>query len=470
MRRLLGFLAVPVLLLGLTWLVAVIYLQQTGGEVTGQTLLNGFVIAPAVLIACWFGLKGLFSLLSHKPAATASAEPPAQPEAAPGPAAEPVQPALAILSAEISTAQSYHIDDLLAGLNDNAIRPALSDRFVDENGLPVMVALREDLDTESVSEFVSQWLLAAADTHPAKEDPDRAHRMLALLDAPVAASLDLLASLPAQTAQSSTAGAQAGKRPLLIKIFAERGWEDLVEAWLRKQFAALDGINPGFVRGDPERPELQHDALRVSGAFSSELARIPAASMMMLVACDSHGTDAVIERAGYDGKLFSAGNQNGMIPGEAAAAIVIAPADRVPEGLDVIAELQPAAWGRRQKAVDAGGRTDVELMTRLTASLLEKSSLTADAIGAFVSDCDQRSAWNAEAASLISSMLPGLDPVADHLSLGRALGHTGAAASTLALACAAACVRETNQPGLVASLTDPLQRSLALLRPLQAST
>lgn len=471
MRKLLGFLLIPALILGLSWFAAVIYLQQSGTEVTGQTLLIGFVALPAVLLACWFGIKALFSALANRSATTQSAADTTNDSPASAAASPEVQlPSLAILSADIHTAGASDPDALLAGLQEGELRPAMSERFVNQDGLPVMASLDDDLDTELAAEFVSQWLSAASDAHPAASDPDRAARMLALLETPVARNLDLLSSIPPEVQTPHNGAAQTAKRPLLIKIFAERGWEDMVEAWLRKQLASLEGFTPGFVRADPERPELQLDALRVSGAFSSELARIPAGSLMMLLACDSRGSETWIERADYDGTLFDARRQHGSIPGEAASVVLIGHAERIPAEIEALAELKPAAWGTRQKAVDAAGRTDVTLLGTLTTQLLDKHQLSADEIGSFVSDCDQRSPWVAEAASLISSTLPALDPVADHLSLGRALGDTGAASSVLALACAAACVREKNMPGLVASVADKTQRSLALLRPLQATT
>lgn len=465
MRRFISFLAVPFLIVGLVWLAAVVHLQQARIEVTGSTLLYAFVIAPTVLLLCWFGGRALFTARSKKAEASQESSSPGQTVQSSAPARSPV---LAILSAEVSSVAGNDLDGLLAGLQQGEIRPALSKHLNTQDGLPVMAALSDALDTESAADFLESWLASAPMEHPARLDPEKARRLLALLEIPWFQTLGLLQNLPPLAATPPSA--EPRKRPLFIKLFAAQGWEVMLEAWLHQQLSPLDAFTPGFMRNDAEHPELQHDALRVAGAFNSESGKMPAGSLLILVSCDSHGTEACIAALENDGLLFDGKHQNGSIPGEAAAVVLACPADEMPEGFEALAGLHAAAWGTRQKAVDATGRTDIELLGTLLGGLLDVHAVSADAVAALVSDCDQRSHWTAEAASLISAHLPALDPVADHLALGRALGNTGIASSTLALALAVANVRERKQPGFVASLAHTSHRSLALLRPWPEAT
>ena len=465
MRRIISLLAVPLVIVGLVWLAAVIYLQQSNLEVTGSTLLYGFVIAPLVLVLCWFGGKAIMGILSRKPEAPQVKAVPVQVAQSP---AAPASRTLAILSTEVHTSAGDGLDSILAELREGKIRPSLSERFNNQDGLPVMTSLSESLDIESTTTFLDPWLAAAPAEHPGRSDPHKAQRLLALLEVPLLHTLELLQSIPPLAVLSP--GAEPPRRPLLVKLFTPAGWEDMLEAWLRQQLVQLDGFNTGFVRADTQRPELQYDALRVTSAFSTDLARMPANSLLLLVSTDSCGTEHCIEELEQAGRLFDGSRQNGRIPGEAAALILSCPADQIPSGFDPIAKLHPAAWGVRQKAVDAGGRTDVELLSTLLSGLLEKHPTNVDDIATVVSDCDQRIHWNAEATALISANLPALDPIMDHLALGRAFGNTGAASSTLALACAAACVRESAKAGFIASVADTSQRSLALLCPWPEAT
>ncbi|MBS1211081.1 MAG: hypothetical protein H6R19_3479, partial [Proteobacteria bacterium] len=86
-----------------------------------------------------------------------------------------------------------------------------------------------------------------------------------------------------------------------------------------------------------------------------------------------------------------------------------------------------------------------------------------------VSDCNQHAAWSTESAVLMNTSFQELDPISDHFALGRAFGHTGLASSLLTLALAAMHAQTEERPVLAASVADPIERSLAVLKPWQVS-
>ena len=69
---------------------------------------------------------------------------------------------------------------------------------------------------------------------------------------------------------------------------------------------------------------------------------------------------------------------------------------------------------------------------------------------------------------MVSTTFDELDPVADHLAIGLALGDTGYASSTLALALATHAAVMDAKPVVLASVTDSRARSVAILTPWQA--
>lgn len=460
MRKYLRLFAVPVLLVALVWILAIIWFQQFPADTSNQALLAGFVLAPLGALVLWFGGKALIGAMTHKapadPAQTAAAASPETPDV-------PTRHSLlAILAAEVRTTAGDDPAQLTAALQAGDLQPGLSTRHVNAEGLPVFAGLDDSLDTDSGSAFIEHWMQNAPADHPVHQDPEQAARVLALLAPPLQNALAALGSIPQA---ATTAGTEAPQRPVLVKMFVPAVCEDLVEAWLRVQLAELPQFRFGFIRKDPQHPELHHDALRVADAFRKDVANMPAGSLLLLVASDSLGSATHIDQLDASGQLFGSANQQGLIPGEAATAVLACAAEQVPEGLMPLALQQPAAWNTRASALPHGGRADSSTLEALLAVLLEQSGTPGDSIQALVSDCDQRAAWVAESAALISASLPGLDPVADHLPIGRALGCTGSAGSALALACAAGAASASGAPHIAASLADPAQRSLALILP-----
>ncbi|WP_158239205.1 hypothetical protein [Uliginosibacterium sp. TH139] len=471
MQRILGLLLVPFLLVGLIWLATVIYLQQSAAQVDGNALLLHFVYIPLAAVALWFAGKAAFTWLTREPATSAS---PATAPAAPlaQPAATPIPLPLAILAAEFSTPGGDWAEQVLPELREGKLRPELADDMLNAEGLPVSCARHADLDTEAHQEWLEKWLHSASPEHPSQlEAVADGARLLALLDGPLTRSLDTLAALPPLPLPEHTpAGTPPAQRPLLIKLFAPAPWQDMLTAHLRERLTELSGFAIGFIKHDAQRPELHHDPIRVADAFALDLRKNPGSqATLMLVACDSLSNQARIDQLEAEGRLFSASTPDGLVPGESAAILLAAAPSQIPAESEALARLERSAWGARQKPVDARGRTDAELLGRLLPELLEHAGLAASEVCGLSSDCDQRAAWFTEAATLMSTHLPELDPVSDHLSLGRSFGHTGHAGPLLALVMAAHTAQAESRAVLAAALFDPVQRSLAVLRPWQVS-
>ncbi|MDB5799361.1 MAG: hypothetical protein JWL63_300 [Rhodocyclales bacterium] len=471
--KILGVLGVPLLLAGLIWLGAVIYFQQASTEVSSTDLVVWFGLVPLAAVTVWFVGKALHTRSQR---AKESADAPAQ--------AAGVVPAerdtalslqLTILSAEINTAAGESAPDLIKGLRKTEIKPIFTDRLTDDSGIAVKAAVCEGIESDEHLSWVEQWLQTT--NNAAALDAGQGARLLALLHGPLTRTIDTLKGLPLPPTDARTTDAAAmatmavrqtnpenAARPLVTKVFAPPAWQEMITAYVKKQVVEAGGFAFGVVRADAGHPERQADSLRVADAFCHSSLEGYSNSILMLVACDSLTTQAHVDLLANQGLLFTPAHQGGQIPGEAAAIVLAAPA-ALPVDAPPLASLRRAAYGARQKPVDASGRASAELLQQLTSAALLNAGQEALSVAAVVSDCDHRSPWLTETSMLVSSAFAELDVIADHLAIGGGLGNTGHASSTLALALAAHAVAMDDKHVVVANVADVSARSVAVLGP-----
>jgi hypothetical protein len=465
--RILGVIGIPLLITGLIGLGAIIYFQQTGTDVSAADILVWFGLLPVGTVAVWFVSKMLLARRQRlvKGAANAKTTPSA-------PAAEEkdarLSLQLAVLSAEINTAAGDSPAYLVRAIREGTVRPALSARLFDGEGLPVKASVHTELLVDEYLPWVEHWLRTSGRSDLGSI-ADGA-RLLALMHAPLKRVVDVLAELPSGI-DANTVPSRADKpalRPLVTKVFAPHEWQEMITAYVRAEVAKIGGFAFGIVRTDAERSELQLDAVRVADAFCKASSDIYSHSILMIVSCDSLTAQDRVDALEMQGLLFTSSHQVGIVPGEAAAIILAAPPVLVDGETSPLASLHRAAFGNREKPVNAGSRIDPAFLQQLTGMALANAATETSEIGALVSDCDHRSAWFSESAMLVSQTFAELDPIADHLAVGNALGSTGHANSALALALASHAIRIDKKPLLAASLTDAQARSIVALRPWQA--
>jgi hypothetical protein len=186
---------------------------------------------------------------------------------------------------------------------------------------------------------------------------------------------------------------------------------------------------------------------------------------VIVAACHSAISEAAIEALEREGVLFSSRHRpKGRMPGEAAAALVLAnaawPAD--PEADEPVQHLHRPAALRRDKSVEADGRVGGEIALQAMTQALAAGQLAADAVAALVCDADQHSARGAEFYGAGTGLLPHLDSGEDMRLIGTVTGAVGAVSALLVTACAAERAKAGEKPCLAVMLGDPFAR-LALL-------
>lgn len=189
---------------------------------------------------------------------------------------------------------------------------------------------------------------------------------------------------------------------------------------------------------------------------------------LLVAACDSDLSPSRVDALVVARSLYDT-NQcpGGSMPGEAAAAVLLAPADWAPPpDLELSpVQLHRPALLRRDKPVDAAGRVAHRELAEALAQSVAVAGVEAGQVGTLVSDADQHSNRGTELYGLAVEALPHLDPVEDMRLLGRVTGRTGCAAPLLMLAAAAEAVQATGKPTLAMALGDPLLRMALVLKP-----
>ena len=189
----------------------------------------------------------------------------------------------------------------------------------------------------------------------------------------------------------------------------------------------------------------------------------------VLAAADSAIGDATLESWQASDTLFSSRCKHGQVPGEAATALLFASTST--RHADAI-ELTRAALTERTSSADDGGKTATSASTLLTLTdeAFGSAGIQADAVATVVGDSGARAARVLEFTQLTSGRFPSLELNDDCLMLDAGCGHTGIAATLLAVALGTHLAAQRGRPSLIASLTAPLERGVMIALPPVAPT
>ncbi|GAB4062499.1 hypothetical protein [Uliginosibacterium sediminicola] len=464
--QLLSALWLPTLLTLLAWLGGVIYFQQADVEPTPAELLGGFVLLPLALLLGYGLLRWSWRHMQARKQAAASADgSAATPAAAASTEDESRFLKLQLLLAELHTPAGDDAATLISAMQESSLRPALNLEQLDSEGLPLRMSMDAQLDTAAAQ----AWLDRHHTHTPHTLEPARLLRLLAMLDAPLEAAAEVLAQLPVPQVGEPRLSGDAQPQPVLpvhARLCVPEAARPIVAAYVRDKFAALPQAAVGLVQDLPAASGHTPDLLQVVDAFCQGSTREYADAVLLIVASDSLVDESSLAALEASNTLYTARTPLGKVPGEAAAVILaVAPALAARSPCDVLAQVHRVAAGVRQKPLSASGRVEASTLESLSALALQAARVEAAQIAALFSDCDHRANWQLEAASLISSSLPELDPVEQHLATGSALGNLGEAHAAVAMALAARHVAEHSNPVLLACMHDVQWRSLTTLSP-----
>jgi hypothetical protein len=245
----------------------------------------------------------------------------------------------------------------------------------------------------------------------------------------------------------------------------------VADVWLHQAMEQrCEGLIPaGRIVRPPAEPRLNGAALlRLADETMTRMReRGWNDDMVLLLACESHITEAAVARWQRAGLLCTSRQPKGRIPGEAAAGLLLAARDWKPLDDDgrPRAILHRPALAQRPKSIDERGRVDHAMAQAATQAAIAASGLEPRAILALMSDADQSTPRGLGTYATTQALLPHLD-VSPGLALaGVVCGHTGAASTLISIALAAERALEADAPCLALSVADPQWRAALVVRP-----
>ncbi|GGY68537.1 hypothetical protein [Pseudoduganella albidiflava] len=439
---------------GLCWGGAIAWWQGTGRSPSNTELAGVLLAAPLALLAALLLVRHLRKPAAPEAAAgTADAATPAPPVAG---------PSLALLATALSTPHGAAAEELAKAIVDQLARSDLDPELLDDDGYPVMSVRVEDPAGPELREAIALWLGAQALPDPQFGDEhwralgmvtgvaaDLAHRAGAHPHA-LPEEIDPKSPLPTlqillaltgawNEAQRSAAGAWIGH------VVAESGWPaSRISTSIAAQPAPGAAVSNWLIQ------------------LTAQAAGTP--TLAMLLSCDSQIGEASVNALAAEGRLFGANRQQGLIPGEGAAGLLLADAtqaalfDSEPVHLHTVA-------ARRDDSADVARKPDAALLRSLGTQACTQAAIAPAKVAVLLADTGHRTSRLMELMELANQELAQLDAGTDVLATGSACGHAGAVPFVTALALAHQQALERQAPVLCVSNEDPHYRSAVLVRP-----
>lgn len=443
------------LVFGASWIGAVSYWRASNRMPSTLDLFAWMAALPlGLLLAVWIGRRVVASRAT--PAASAPAL-----DAAAAPAAPNSLPALAMLASSLRTPHGLSPDELAQAIDAGRARAGLDPELLDEEGYPVFSARADAAVEEEIKDDIHTWRVGAA-----LEDPQWTPEQWRALALGSAVASDLLLLAGGHPQLLAPQGRPAATPPLL-RIHA-----GVTPDWSEAQRATLDAwLSTLAVRAGWPAEKVQADSRPVPVSAVLEQLALRAGTQAepvfaIVLAFGSHIGEDQVGQLSMNGALFTAANQQGLVPGEAAAGLLLADARQATLFDPRAPSLQLASAARG--AEQAGRRKPDPLLLRQLAAALFPDPSDAGAVSAVFADTGHRSANLVELTTFAGEAAPQLDPGQDVKAVGGACGHCGEAPFLAALALAHQHALDSAGAALCVGNEDPLQRTAALVRPAAA--
>lgn len=509
MRLLFKGLGLFVLIACLVWLGVLWHWQSSRHDMSTEDIVLYLGVLPLGL----FGFV-LLARWAWRSAAARADDRAAQARSATGAAAPaPEAPVLVdsarqatcqVLAAALSCAAASSARELLQAAQAGKPRPGLDRSLRRADGLPAITARVAAADEADITDALVAALTRLRLRRPefaGREPGERLQRALGLLGpvlaealsalAPWAAQLGGRAAEPAETeagpggtatadtrsqvAAHATRRAPARPEPPVVRVLvawpegADEFERELARQWLTD---TLRGLSDGTVAEERWRVHAQAvgsgpELLLEADRLLQEQHRQGRADLLLVAACHSDLDSHTVLRLDDAQALFGTVAPRGRVPGEGAAALVLAaanwPADPMSDRPPT--HLHRPAIGQRSKSIDAPGRTSSDVAVQLLQRALAAARLEAAEVPALATDADQHTPRGPELFGATLAELPHLDAAEDLRLAGPLCGHLGPCGALASVAMAVQHAADTGQPCLALSVGDPVWRAAAVARP-----
>lgn len=486
MSKILKPLLLFALLTFVIWVAVLWHWESTHRDMTMTDIVIYLGVLPlavfGLLLALRWAWRGAAQRALAAAASTAAAAPTA---AAPSQDQARRHATVKMLSAHVCSPTGVTASEMLEAATAGKPKPSLDAELMDDEGLPVMCARIGSIEEPQVKELMEPVLAVIQKQKPewaGAEVPPHVLRALGALQQPLQRALDDLTpwaqhfGAAVQEASPAASPATQSEVPMaMVRIIV--GWpaewtefdQALAIGWVR-WIVTAENVTPipasRFIfeaqAGTGEELWLKADQL------FAVLTREKREDVVLLAACDSGISEHVVSSLEKQQRLFSAAARpKGLMPGEAAAALVLAlpqwPSS--PESDTPPVHLHRPAVQRRDKSIEANGRVSPDCLRDTLTQALSVGQLDAAAVGALVCDADQHTPRSTELFGATLELLPHLDPTEDMRLIGTSNGHTGVAGTLLVIAAAAERACEADKPTVALTLGDAFVRLALLVRP-----
>lgn len=439
-----------VLATALVWALVLGWWRAVGYEPGTAELATHLVLLPATLLAGFWLLRTFIEHLRQPPAAATprtigTSEFPVSQASAQARRAETFLVAAALQCAH-GTEAAQVLDAALQGCT-----PPLDDALRDANGFPVFAARVAELSPEDLGEKVRDH---SDDLHLTDREEDM--RALAMLHGALPRALDDIAQFIAPD--------PAAIRTILWLSDRDRAHanDTGLAAWLRREHLAPRGIAATEIRFHHAQDDAH--AFELIGAVAADLDRESSPAIALVLGAVSHVGERTIAAWEAASHLFSANTQDGRIPGEAAAVLVLA--NRAGAALvrrPTSPRLSHTASGRARPPGDSRAKAAPPPLGSLIDAILADMQIDAARVSKVLADADHRPPVTRELLRALSERFPTLEPLSDTLSVGNATGFASPMGGLVALLCAAEAATAAEGVALCVTCQSPHARAAVIV-------
>lgn len=461
------------------WLLMFLYWQSTARMPSTGDVVAWLLLLPVALLLGWWLLRraqgGWAAGAAGASAGAAVAAASARTRPGAGDAGQAdvdeAQLRVCVLASSLRTPGGASAQELAAAIADG--KGAEPDpELRNGDGFPVFASRIAALEIDELREQLGDMPLAQSGAIDAAELADDRLRAIMALGETLVELLPAAQQALDAPPPDGAAKPQRAEAPVLrISLLLPEGWSEperqLAAQWVQQLCAAESPAQAWAV--DHFRSEPGVTGLALVDRVSLALHREPRQALWIVLASESALSDARVAQWEASGRLYSSKHRNGLMPGEAAAGLLLAgAADARHAGPDAV-QVSRLASGQLESSADAQrGASSATLLGSLTDRLLATAGLQANAVEWVVSDADHRVTRVTELARLLQDRLPHVPFDGNNLATGAACAHMGAAADLVGLAVGCHLAGEHQQRVLVASLADPVARAAVLVGPLPA--
>lgn len=477
MTKFLKFTALLLAVTAVVWGATIWRWQATNRLISTNDIVVYLVVLPvlafaAIALVVWVAAKRRTAAAAATPAATGGAQ------AAPAPLTQEPGYAL-ILESSLALSVGADASTVLATLAEGKTQPELDDELRDDQGFPLLAGRVKSVDLSATEDVLAPLLLLLAAKQPQWQGLTPSAgltRALALLADPLSAAVESCSRHWATIAEagSKAADSRQPQRPapgLALVWGLPAAWSEheqaLARMWLAHLLKQSSLPQDGWQLLVEPTDSAEAHLLKIDQQLARwQQERRP--GLLMALACDSMLDEQRVAALARQSMLHTPSNAKGCVPGEGAAAALLATPDW-PE-LDPtdpsLTRLHRIAMTRRDKSADAPGRIDPAMLTRACSDAVDYARLPAAEYGALVTDVDLRASRSSELSESAMEALPDTDPVDQSYRLGLACGDIGHARGLGCLALAAAQVQAEKKPVLVMTVMHPHDRLAVAVTPL----